>query len=74
MKVHIKLLSVLALTLGLGVALSQSPAPTGKLVIVQTQDPHSWDPIDTAAPTGVYIAYRYIDSRTRWSPNATEAT
>ena len=47
MNVRFKLFSVLLLALGLGVAVSQSPGPTGKLVIAQTQDPHSWDPIDT---------------------------
>ena len=47
MKTRVAWFTAIVITLGLGVALSQSPGPTGKLVIVQTQDPHSWDPIDT---------------------------
>lgn len=44
---HLRGLVALVTILGLGAALSQSPTPTGKLVIAQGQDPHSWDPIDT---------------------------
>ena len=47
MKTRVAWFTAIVITLGLGVALSQSPGPTGKLVMVQTQDPHSWDPIDT---------------------------
>jgi peptide/nickel transport system substrate-binding protein len=47
MKAHVGVLVAGAVMLGLGAASSQSPGPTGTLVIAQTQDPHSWDPIDT---------------------------